>query len=118
MCVPKGEQGGYQIAALVVTLLISLVGGLLTGLIIKLPCFQYEGQIHEGEEGKAQPVEFSKLGAALDERVWYDDKYYWEVPSESETEDQTIVPVNGSDDKDDPSEAKEDFAEAGPPTPP
>merc|ERR1711937_517877 len=112
-----GEQAGYQIAALVVTLLTSLVGGFLAGLIIKLPCFQYRGPIHEGAEGKAQPVKFLKLGAALDERVWYDDKYYWEVPSDSEAEPQTIIPVNGGADKDDPSEAKEDPSEVGPPTP-
>ena len=43
----KGEQGGYQIAALVVTLMLSLVGGMLTGFLIKLPCFQYRGPVHE-----------------------------------------------------------------------
>lgn len=32
-------QGGYQMLALVVTLIVAIVGGALTGLIIRMPCF-------------------------------------------------------------------------------
>ncbi|KAL4218728.1 hypothetical protein ACF0H5_021316 [Mactra antiquata] len=32
-------QGGYQMLALVLTLVVSIVGGALTGLILRLPCF-------------------------------------------------------------------------------
>ena len=98
--------------------------------------------VFQGEEDNAQQVAFLKFGAALDERVWYgcqpfaripepfntyhlvlhryDDKYYWEVPSDSEVNPQTIIPVNGSKEdpseaKEDPSEAKEESGEAGPP---
>lgn len=35
----SGVQGGFQILALVITLLISIIGGALTGLLLKLPCW-------------------------------------------------------------------------------
>ncbi len=34
------EQGGYQIAALVVTLVIAIFGGAITGLVLKTPLFE------------------------------------------------------------------------------
>jgi len=34
------EQGGYQIAALVMTLGMAIVGGIVTGLILKTPFFE------------------------------------------------------------------------------
>ena len=43
--VRTAEQGAFQLAALGVTLLTSLVGGVLTGFIIKLPFFLYQGPI-------------------------------------------------------------------------
>jgi ammonium transporter Rh len=33
------QQGGYQVAALTITLTISIVGGLITGMIIRAKCF-------------------------------------------------------------------------------
>merc|ERR1712046_493656 len=87
-------QGGYQMAALGVTLVTSLAGGVLTGFIIKAPCFLYHGPVHEGEEDKAKLSGCCELMKSQDERVWYDDKYYWEVPSDGEEEHHnTIVPV-------------------------
>lgn len=41
------SQGGYQLAALVMTLLVAIVSGLVTGIIIRLPIFD---QIRESEE--------------------------------------------------------------------
>ena len=61
--IQKGEQAGYQLAALAVTLLTSLLGGMLTGLIIKLPCFQYRGPIHEVT--RSTVFEWNLLCAAL-----------------------------------------------------
>merc|ERR1719198_327587 len=51
----------------------------------------------QGVEDNAQPVKFLKLGAALDERVWYDDKYYWEVPSEAKASVHTINVADATD---------------------
>lgn len=41
------EQGGFQIAALAVTLAMAIVGGLVTGLVMRLPIFE---QVHDEEE--------------------------------------------------------------------
>lgn len=71
-----GEQGGYQAAGLAVTLCVSIVGGILTGLIIKSPCL-----LPPGNDTKC-----FDCGNALSRKYWHDDKYYWEVPSESESE--------------------------------
>merc|ERR1711908_37391 len=74
MCYTAGQQAGYQVAALGVTLALSIIGGIFTGLIINSPCFRSpQGQ----EPGKCGPCTFGK---GNDERVWYDDSYYWEVP--------------------------------------
>ena len=40
-----GDQAWFQIGALVVTLLISLGGGLITGFVIKLPQLQFTGKL-------------------------------------------------------------------------
>ena len=40
-----GENVGHQLAALVITVVLGLAGGLFTGLLIKSPCFLYEGRI-------------------------------------------------------------------------
>ena len=42
------KQMGNQLYALLVTMGLSLVGGLVTGLLIKSPCFLYEGRIKVG----------------------------------------------------------------------
>jgi len=41
------EQGGFQIAALAVTLAMAIVGGLVTGIVMRLPIFE---QVHDEEE--------------------------------------------------------------------
>ena len=41
--VHAAEQARFQIAALAATLIISIGGGIITGLIIKLPIFVYQG---------------------------------------------------------------------------
>ena len=41
------SQGSYQLAALVMTLLVAIVSGLVTGIIIRLPIFD---QVRENEE--------------------------------------------------------------------
>lgn len=57
-----GEQAGYQLAALGVTLGIALLGGAITGAIMRLPILQ---QIDE------------------EERL-FDDEPYWQTPSDFE----------------------------------
>lgn len=41
------QQAGYQLAALAMTLTVSIVGGLVTGLVMRLPLFE---QVHEEDE--------------------------------------------------------------------
>jgi len=74
-CYTAGVQAGYQVAALAVTLVIALVGGTITGLIINAPCLRAP-QGHE--PGTCVPC--AKWGQGNNEKVWYDDSYYWEVP--------------------------------------
>ncbi|XP_060067774.1 ammonium transporter Rh type A-like [Ylistrum balloti] len=50
------DQGGYQIAALVTTLALAIVGGLLTGLVMRAPIWD-----------------------APDDQELYDDRNYWDV---------------------------------------
>ena len=40
-----GDQAWFQILAVVVTLAISIAGGVFTGLIVKLRVFQYTGKL-------------------------------------------------------------------------
>jgi len=56
-------QAGYQFAGLGVTLGIAIVGGVITGLILKLP-----------------------IWIQLDEVSYFDDEDFWEVPSSDTTE--------------------------------
>jgi ammonium transporter Rh len=60
-----GDQGGYQFAALCVTLAMSSVGGFITGKI--LTCMN-----------------------APSRNQWYDDALYWEVPEEESEESEEI----------------------------
>ena len=41
--VHTAEQARFQIAALVATLIISIGGGIITGLVVKAPFFVYQG---------------------------------------------------------------------------
>lgn len=56
-----GAQAGYQLLALVVTLLIACVGGVATGFILKVPFLNGLTRDH-----------------------WFSDEYHWEVPEEEE----------------------------------
>jgi ammonium transporter Rh len=56
----QGEQAGYQLAALAVTLGIAIVSGLITGFIIKLPFIE---QINKEDD-------------------FFDDGVYWHTPDD------------------------------------
>jgi len=77
------EQAGFQLAALGVTLAFSIVGGIITGFIVKMPCFAYNGHV-QGEEKVATAAAVVNIGHSNDPRIWYNDAYYWEVPEEEE----------------------------------
>lgn len=73
------EQAGYQIAALVVTLAISIGGGMITGMIVKLPIF-----LPGLPEEKAG---WCECGKSTHEDYWYEDEYYWNVEEENTEEE-------------------------------
>lgn len=54
-----GKQAGFQFAALAVTLVVAILGGVLTGIIVKRPFFD-----------------------PLREEALYDDGEFWEVPGD------------------------------------
>jgi len=86
-----GEQAGFQLAALAVTLVFSLSGGFITGMIIKAPFMLYKGRV-KGDKRAAVGTGWCNLCHGNDRRIWYDDSYYWEVPGEHEVDDgQTSV---------------------------
>jgi ammonium transporter Rh len=72
-----GQQGEMQAAGLAVTIALAIVGGILTGLIIKSPCLQPPGNDTA-----------CVCGESLNRKYWHDDKFYWEVPSESEEDEE------------------------------
>ncbi|XP_052804715.1 ammonium transporter Rh type B-like isoform X1 [Mya arenaria] len=74
----SGKQGGYQMLALVITLGIAIVGGILTGLLLKLPVFDQD-----------------QLGEVDD---LYEDAVLWNLPEEEEHEHakKYIEDKNGS----------------------
>jgi len=76
--IDAAEQARFQIAALVVTLIMSIGGGVITGLIIKHPFFVYPGVKKDGS--KARAYQLCNFCRSSDEQIWYDDAYYWEVP--------------------------------------
>lgn len=73
------DQAAIQLAALAITLGISIAGGLFTGMIIKMPCFL------PGLEG--EKANFMTCGASSSDGYWYEDKWYWHVEGE-ETEEE------------------------------
>lgn len=58
-----GEQAGYQIAALFMTLGMAVIGGIVTGLILRLPVFEQVDKIE----------------------LMFDDEESWLMPSDSKT---------------------------------
>jgi ammonium transporter Rh len=82
-----GTQAGFQLAALGVTILFSIVGGIICGLIIKMPCFLYHGPL-KGEKTAAIAHPCCNWCHSNDERIWYDDSYYWNLEGEEEEEEE------------------------------
>jgi hypothetical protein len=58
-----GEQAGYQIAALFMTLGMAVIGGIVTGLILRLPVFEQVDKIE----------------------LMFDDEESWLIPSDFKT---------------------------------
>lgn len=83
----RGDQFWYQLLTLVVTLIISIVGGVFTGIIIKLRVFQYSGKLKSGGAAIRNPL--CNFCHSSDSRTWYDDSYYWDVPEKEEEEEET-----------------------------
>lgn len=76
--ISAAEQARFQIAALVATLIISIGGGIITGLVVKAPFFVYQGSKKDGSVATSHHV--CSFCRSSDETIWYDDAYYWEVP--------------------------------------
>ena len=69
-----GAQGGAQLAALGITVAVAIVGGVITGFIIKAPFLL----------GPGKNAACMTCGASSDPSLWYDDEQYWEVPADEE----------------------------------
>lgn len=55
------QQAGYQLAALAMTLAVSIVGGLVTGLVMRLPIFEQvtdEDELFDDEPNWQTPGDF------------------------------------------------------------
>ena len=76
-----GEQAGVQFAALGITLCFAIVGGILTGLIIKMPCFL---------PPEAKKSGCCTIGESNNRGYWYKDEHYWEVPEDEEDEEDAV----------------------------
>ena len=72
------QQAGVQVAALGITLLFSLCGGVITGMIIKMPCLL--------PPAAKKPSCFT-IGESSSRVYHYEDSNYWETPEEGEEED-------------------------------
>jgi len=68
------EQAGIQVAAVAITLAIAIIGGVVTGILMKLP---------------------RKMCGQVDYEHWYEDKVYWEVEDGEESDDEEH-PVTGT----------------------
>lgn len=56
------QQGGYQLAALALTLAVAIVGGLITGLVMRLPLFEQvkeEDELFDDEPNWQTPADFA-----------------------------------------------------------
>merc|ERR1712150_99141 len=92
-----GEQAQAQLSALFVTLFISVVGGVFTGFIVKCQCFLYRGQVKGGGDAIQHPL--CNPCHSNDQRIWYDDSYYWNVPGQEESGNYTDSGSNSSDEE-------------------
>lgn len=60
-----GDQAGYQLLALGVTVVIAVAGGLITGFILRLPILN-----------------------KLTREQYFDDSHFWEIPADIQTQQQ------------------------------
>jgi len=67
------QQAQIQVAALFITLAFAIVGGTLVGMVVKHPWFL--------PPAPKKPSIFS-YGESSDDRVWFKDEMYWEVPTD------------------------------------
>jgi len=82
--IDAAAQARFQLAALASTLIISIGGGIVTGLIIKHPFFVYKGVKKNG--GQARNYHICNFCHSTDETTFYDDAYYWVVPPSDSNE--------------------------------
>ena len=73
------QQAGIQLAALFITLIISIFGGMFTGLIIKMPIF-LPGL-------KSEKANWCECGKSTHPDYWYEDDHYWNVEEENSEEE-------------------------------
>eukprot|EP00746_Dinoflagellata_sp_MGD_P065370 gnl/MRDRNA2_/MRDRNA2_27244_c0_seq1.p1 gnl/MRDRNA2_/MRDRNA2_27244_c0~~gnl/MRDRNA2_/MRDRNA2_27244_c0_seq1.p1 ORF type:complete len:404 (-),score=60.47 gnl/MRDRNA2_/MRDRNA2_27244_c0_seq1:240-1451(-) len=64
-----GDQAAFQVAALVITVSVSLFSGYITGLVVKLPCFR--------------PPAYDSEEMAMPRQLWYCDDLYWETEEDT-----------------------------------
>jgi len=80
------DQAYYQLAALVSTIAFSIIGGIITGWIVKHPFFLPPG---------SKPSQ-STFGESVDPDYWYNDHFYWEVAEEDEAEKLLFTAENAT----------------------
>jgi len=68
----RQTQAGLQVACCLITLGLALVGGAMTGFIIKMPCFLPPGDKRPWYE----------YGNSVKADKWFHDKHYWMVEEE------------------------------------
>jgi ammonium transporter Rh len=67
------QQAQIQVAALFITLAFATIGGTLVGMVVKAPWFL------PPSPNKPSILEYGK---SSDERHWFKDEMYWEVPTD------------------------------------
>lgn len=75
------QQGAIQIAAVCITIGIAIIGGMFTGMIIKMPCF-----LPGLPEEKAN---WCTCGQSSNRDTWYEDKEQWTVEEDDEESSET-----------------------------
>ena len=78
--VTASTQGGLQASALLVTLGVSIITGIFTGLILKLPCF-----LNPNDQKKKN---CGICGESSGRQTWFKDSIYWEVEQEDLDKEQ------------------------------
>jgi len=84
-----GEQGLYQLAALLAALALATVGGLIAGRLACAPCFgpfPSSSSSKRGGKGQKKGGNTDKAGARSSRL--FEDEVYWECPEEEEEEEE------------------------------